>query len=149
MGDPSNSTANTASLIAAIWRLAWKPQNRTSHNRRWHKPPGHVTRNNPGRRSTTGISPLSGSALEKPIVLADVDPDTSNATKKETRRKRNLSMYAIALGNYKARLYAENQHNLLIVLQAMDTGGKDGREIKYVFQASTPRLTESGHSKAQ
>lgn len=36
------------------------------------------------------------------------------------------------------RLYAENKRSLLIVLQAMDTGGKDGT-IKHVFQGINPQ----------
>jgi PPK2 family polyphosphate:nucleotide phosphotransferase len=36
------------------------------------------------------------------------------------------------------RLYAENKHSLLVVLQAMDTGGKDGT-IKSVFQGVNPQ----------
>ena len=35
-------------------------------------------------------------------------------------------------------LYAENKHKLLIVLQAMDTGGKDGL-IRYVFSGVNPQ----------
>lgn len=37
----------------------------------------------------------------EPIVLADVDPDTSEHYKKRNTSKRNLSISAIALGNYK------------------------------------------------
>jgi len=48
-----------------------------------------------------------------------------------------LSISAI-VGELQARLYAENQHSLLIVLQAMDTGGKDGT-IKHVFQGVNPK----------
>jgi PPK2 family polyphosphate:nucleotide phosphotransferase len=36
------------------------------------------------------------------------------------------------------RLYAENERGLLIVLQAMDTGGKDGT-IKHVFSGVNPQ----------
>ena len=35
-------------------------------------------------------------------------------------------------------LYAENKHSLLIVLQAMDTGGKDGA-IPYVMDGVNPQ----------
>jgi polyphosphate kinase 2 (PPK2 family) len=37
-----------------------------------------------------------------------------------------------------ARLFAENERGLLIVLQAMDTGGKDGT-IKHVFSGVNPQ----------
>ena len=35
-------------------------------------------------------------------------------------------------------LYAENKHKVLIVLQAMDTGGKDGT-IRHVFEGVNPQ----------
>jgi len=49
-----------------------------------------------------------------------------NATKKKKHVEEELEHQRDRLGELQARLYAENQHSLLIVLQAMDTGGKDG-----------------------
>ncbi len=42
------------------------------------------------------------------------------------------------LGDLQERLYAENRQSLLIVLQAMDTGGKDGL-IQHVFSGINPQ----------
>ena len=44
------------------------------------------------------------------------------------------------LGDLQERLYAEGQRSLLIVLQAMDAGGKDGT-IKHVFRGVNPQGT--------
>jgi PPK2 family polyphosphate:nucleotide phosphotransferase len=43
-----------------------------------------------------------------------------------------------ALDELQERLYAESKHALLVVLQAMDTGGKDGT-IEHVFSAVDPQ----------
>lgn len=74
----------------------------------------------------------------KPIVLADFDPDTCEHYKKKKNIKAELEKQRDRLINLQRRLYAENQHSLLIVLQAMDTGGKDGT-IKNVFQGVNPQ----------
>lgn len=74
----------------------------------------------------------------EPIVLADVDPDTSERYKKKKHVEEELEHQRDRLGELQARLYAENQQSLLIVLQAMDTGGKDGT-IKHVFQGVNPQ----------
>ena len=74
----------------------------------------------------------------EPIVLADVDPDTSERYKKKKHVEEELEHQRDRLAELQARLYAENQHSLLIVLQAMDTGGKDGT-IKHVFQGINPQ----------
>jgi PPK2 family polyphosphate:nucleotide phosphotransferase len=42
------------------------------------------------------------------------------------------------LADLQELLYAENRHKVLIVLQAMDTGGKDGT-IRHVFKAVNPQ----------
>ena len=74
----------------------------------------------------------------EPIVLADVDPDTSERYKKKKHVEEELEHQRDRLADLQTRLYAENQHSLLIVLQAMDTGGKDGT-IKHVFQGVNPQ----------
>lgn len=61
-----------------------------------------------------------------PFALGDVDPNESEhyeskdvAGELEEQRKR--------IGGLQERLYAENERGLLIVLQAMDTGGRTVR----------------------
>ncbi len=74
----------------------------------------------------------------EPIVLADIDPDASENYKKKKDVEKQLEKQRDRLENLQERLYAENQRSLLIVLQAMDTGGKDGT-IKHVFQGINPQ----------
>jgi polyphosphate kinase 2 (PPK2 family) len=44
-------------------------------------------------------------------------------------------------------LYAEHKHKLLVILQAMDTGGKDGT-IKKVFEGVNPQGVRVAHFRA-
>jgi PPK2 family polyphosphate:nucleotide phosphotransferase len=46
------------------------------------------------------------------------------------------------LGELQDRLWAENRRSLLVVLQAMDTGGKDST-IKHVFSGVNPQATRA------
>lgn len=75
---------------------------------------------------------------EKPIVLADFDPDTAEHYKKKKDTEKELEKQRDRLIDLQRRLYAENKQSLLVVLQAMDTGGKDGT-IKSVFQGVNPQ----------
>ncbi|ADR37448.1 Polyphosphate:AMP phosphotransferase [Oceanithermus profundus DSM 14977] len=52
--------------------------------------------------------------------------------------KKELARLAVRLGELQARLYAEGRQALLIVLQGMDTAGKDGT-IRHVFRAVNPQ----------
>ena len=72
------------------------------------------------------------------IRLADVDPDESEhyARKKDVVPELERTRERIA--ELQSRLYAENRRSLLLVLQAMDTGGKDGT-IKHVFEGVNPQ----------
>ncbi|MBW4489999.1 MAG: polyphosphate kinase 2 family protein [Trichocoleus desertorum ATA4-8-CV12] len=74
----------------------------------------------------------------QPIVLADLDPNASNdyPTKKDAEQE--LEKQRQRLQELQARLYAEQKQSLLIVLQAIDTGGKDGT-IKNVFRGVNPQ----------
>ncbi len=56
---------------------------------------------------------------------------------KKTARKQ-LAELSRRLGELQARLYAEGRQALLIVLQGMDTAGKDGT-IRHVFRAVNPQ----------
>src|SRR5665811_448720 len=73
------------------------------------------------------------------ISLKDYDPNESNlfdGNKKdsvEVLAKLNKEIEAL-----QEQLYAESKHKLLIVLQATDTGGKDGT-IRGVFEGVNPQ----------
>ena len=58
--------------------------------------------------------------------LADVDPDSTPGLKHPKRILKDMAGDHVKLFNLQERLYAEHKRSLLIVLQAMDTGGKDG-----------------------
>lgn len=58
--------------------------------------------------------------------LAQVDPDSTPGLKRHTKAQQDFKSHKAKLFNLQERLYAENKRALLVVIQAMDTGGKDG-----------------------
>jgi PPK2 family polyphosphate:nucleotide phosphotransferase len=72
------------------------------------------------------------------IKLAEIDPEACERYKNKKDVENELEHQRDRLSKLQARLYAENKRSLLIVLQAMDTGGKDGT-IKHVFQGVNPQ----------
>lgn len=73
-----------------------------------------------------------------PIILANLDPNAAEDYKKKKHVEKELEKQRLRLQNLQERLYAEHNRSLLIVLQAMDTGGKDGT-IKHVFGGLNPQ----------
>ena len=59
------------------------------------------------------------------FALASVDPEATLRVKKKAAA-RELWANGTQLGDLQARLHAEGSRSLLVVLQALDTGGKDG-----------------------
>jgi len=74
----------------------------------------------------------------KPIRTADIDPDESEGYQGKADVTEQLALHRNRIGDLQTRLYAEHDRALLIVLQAMDTGGKDGT-IKGVFRGVNPQ----------
>lgn len=74
----------------------------------------------------------------QPISLKTLDPNTCENYKKKKHIEEELEQQRQRLKNLQERLYAEHKRSLLIVLQAMDTGGKDGT-IKHVFGGLNPQ----------
>jgi polyphosphate kinase 2 (PPK2 family) len=74
----------------------------------------------------------------KHASLADVDPDETEHYRKKKDVRKQLGVQRRRIADLQARLYAENEWGLLIVLQAMNTGGKDGT-IKDVFGGVNPQ----------
>ncbi len=72
------------------------------------------------------------------VSLAAIDPDQTEHYRKKKDVAKELEKQRRRIQDLQARLYAENQRGLLIVLQAMDTGGKDGT-IKHVFSGVNPQ----------
>jgi len=72
-----------------------------------------------------------------PVRLADWDPDDTAGFEKLDVRGR-LKGLRKRLAAQQQVLWAEGRHRLLVVLQAMDTGGKDGT-IRKVFSGVNPQ----------
>lgn len=70
---------------------------------------------------TTIVTPRPG----KTFRLAHVDPDATGGMKKEAALSRFLRLRE-NLSELQQILYAEHRRSLLLIFQAMDTGGKDG-----------------------
>jgi PPK2 family polyphosphate:nucleotide phosphotransferase len=70
--------------------------------------------------------------------LATIDLDETEHYRKKKDVAKELEKQRRRIQDLQQRLYAENELGLLIVLQAMDTGGKDGT-IKHVFSGVNPQ----------
>ncbi|MGA7951984.1 MAG: polyphosphate kinase 2 family protein [Gloeobacterales cyanobacterium] len=73
------------------------------------------------------------------VSLKDIDPDQHGSYSKDSPEvTRKLQEDLDSMSTLQERLYAESQQALLIVLQGMDTGGKDGT-IKHVMTGLNPQ----------
>ena len=81
------------------------------------------------------------------IKLSRFDPEESEHYKKKKDVDEALEVQRARIRDLQTRLYAERKQSLLIVLQAMDTGGKDGT-IRGVFQGVNPQGCEVASFKA-
>jgi len=81
------------------------------------------------------------------IKLSDWDPNDRGDFKggKEEGRK-EVEKLNHRLEELQEMLYAEHKHKILVVLQAMDTGGKDGA-IRHVFEGVNPQGTRVANFK--
>ncbi|HUS67301.1 MAG TPA: polyphosphate kinase 2 family protein [Kofleriaceae bacterium] len=71
------------------------------------------------------------------VKLAKWDPDDTGSWKKGNKADAQQAEDVARLADLQELLYAENQRAVLVVLQAMDTGGKDGT-IRHVFRGLDP-----------
>jgi PPK2 family polyphosphate:nucleotide phosphotransferase len=58
--------------------------------------------------------------------MVDLDPDSTPGLKKRKRAREEMEKGHEKLFALQERLFAESKRSVLVVLQAMDTGGKDG-----------------------
>jgi PPK2 family polyphosphate:nucleotide phosphotransferase len=72
------------------------------------------------------------------VILADRDPGDIGGIASKEEGKALLKVERKRIRDLQERLYAESAQSLLVVLQATDTGGKDGT-IKAVFQGVNPQ----------
>ncbi len=68
------------------------------------------------------------------VRLADVDPSFKAHHENHEKAVGEIAEAKQKLGEQQAVLYAEKRHSVLIVLQALDAGGKDGT-VNHVFSA--------------
>ena len=77
--------------------------------------------------------------------MADIDPnDTSGFDGKQDGEKTESEKLKEQLRQLQEMLYAEHKHKVLVVLQGMDTAGKDG-VIKRVFEGMNPQGVQVAH----
>jgi PPK2 family polyphosphate:nucleotide phosphotransferase len=74
----------------------------------------------------------------KKVKMAKVATDATGKFKDKHAAEKAMAKDVARLGELQEVLYAENKRSLLIVLQSMDTGGKDGT-IEHVFSAVNPQ----------
>lgn len=72
------------------------------------------------------------------VKLKDIDPDFKDDRESREAAAEEIAHHQQQLRDLQSLLYAERQHSLLICLQAMDTGGKDGT-INHVLGAMNPQ----------
>lgn len=81
------------------------------------------------------------------VKLSEWDPnDTSEFEGGKDAARKELEKLNKKLEELQELLFAEHQHKLLVVLQAMDTGGKDGA-IRHVFEGVNPQGTRVANFK--
>jgi PPK2 family polyphosphate:nucleotide phosphotransferase len=93
------------------------------------------------RRSAQGGEFVSSRYLISPgtrVDLASIDPNDTGSWRDKESAKVTLSEVRHRIRALQERLYAEHKQSLLVVLQATDTGGKDGT-IKDVFGGLNPQ----------
>ncbi|RYY11741.1 MAG: polyphosphate kinase 2 family protein [Cytophagaceae bacterium] len=80
-----------------------------------------ASNSSPDTAATTAVLVRPG----QPMRLADINPGPApdDAQKKHKKHLRKLHEQ---LSDYQEKLYAEHRRSLLLVFQAIDTGGKDG-----------------------
>ena len=71
------------------------------------------------------------------VRLADIDPDDTGGHGNEERARAKLARGLERLQKLQDVLYAGRSHAVLIVLQGLDTAGKDGT-VKHVFTGVNP-----------
>lgn len=72
------------------------------------------------------------------VRLNKLDPSYTGKLKSDAEGKEESEHYLKELARQQSLLYAEHKHSVLVVLQAMDAGGKDGT-IRHVFSGVNPQ----------
>ena len=81
------------------------------------------------------------------VKLKEYDPASTLGVKDKVEGLAQLERDRLEMNDLQERLYAENKRALLVILQAMDTGGKDGT-VKSVLSGINPTGVEINSFKA-
>jgi PPK2 family polyphosphate:nucleotide phosphotransferase len=73
-----------------------------------------------------------------PVSLASIDPAFKNRHDDKASAEIETASHAQRLADLQYRLWAEARHSVLVCLQALDAGGKDGT-IRHVLSAVNPQ----------
>ena len=91
-----------------------------------------------GKARATSDDPFKGYRVKGKFKLRDFDPEaTPFARGDEAAQRTLLDALATELDALQDRLHAGGERKLLLVLQGMDTSGKDGT-IRWVFSKTSP-----------
>jgi PPK2 family polyphosphate:nucleotide phosphotransferase len=85
--------------------------------------------------------PKSNPYLVEPdskVKLSHYDPDDTGDLNSKSKADKLLEQHREKLFTLQELMYAEEKHSLLVVLQAMDAGGKDGT-IRHIFTGVNPQ----------
>jgi PPK2 family polyphosphate:nucleotide phosphotransferase len=89
------------------------------------------------QRALTMRQPLTIKPGRK-LRLADFDAEFTNGLKNKNKAQAELEENVRCMSELGYRLYAENRRSLLLVLQGMDSSGKDGT-IRHVMRGFNPQ----------
>ena len=73
-----------------------------------------------------------------PVSLPDQDPADTNGYDDADQARAELAQLVARIADLQARLYAEEQRSLLVVLQGIDAAGKDS-SVAHVFRGTNPQ----------
>jgi PPK2 family polyphosphate:nucleotide phosphotransferase len=76
--------------------------------------------------ATPATTPAVRVQPNAPLRLADINPANNEPFAHKKKVEKRLEELREQLSDYQENLYAEHRQSLLLVFQAMDTGGKDG-----------------------
>ena len=77
---------------------------------------------------------------DEKLRLPKLDPSYKGDHESEEAAKQETEHYRAKLTHQQVMLYAQRKHSVLVVLQALDAGGKDGT-VTHVFSALNPQGT--------
>jgi PPK2 family polyphosphate:nucleotide phosphotransferase len=84
------------------------------------------------------IEPFRVEPGSKVKLARDFAPDFKGTIRSKKRGRKMLDRGVDLLAEYQSRLYAQHTHGVLVVLQALDAGGKDGT-IRHVMTGVNPQ----------